>query len=264
MILKAIILGIIEGLTEFLPVSSTGHLILFSQYVDFSGEFANTFNVVIQVGAILAVILYFWNKLFPKFDNKRQAREVYNLWIKVIIGVLPAVVLGVLFEDYIDKKLMGNSRAVAAALIVGAILLLISEKGLKRVKVKETSDITIKQSFLIGVFQCLAMWPGMSRSASTIIGGLFLGLSREAAAEFSFFLAVPTICGAALLKVVKLIKAGIVITSSQWLVLTVGTVVSFVVALLVIAGFMSYIRKRKLAPFAYYRIILGVLVLLFV
>ena len=258
----AIILGIIEGLTEFLPVSSTGHLILFSHYVNFTGEFANTFNIVIQFGAIFAVILYFWNKLFPKFNDKSQSRRVYSLWKKVVVGILPAIVLGTLFEDAIDKYLMDNTAAVAGGLIVGAIILLIAEKRLKRVRVSSTDDITYGQSFIVGIFQCLAMWPGMSRSASTIIGGLFLGLSREVAAELSFFLAVPTIGGAALLKVVKLLKTGFVFTGYQWIVLLIGMGVSFVVAYIVIAAFMEYIKRRKLAPFAYYRIILGIVVLL--
>jgi undecaprenyl-diphosphatase len=265
LILKAIILGILEGLTEFLPVSSTGHLIILSQYINFTGEFANTFNVVIQVGAILAVVFYFWNKLLPDFKNKRQARKVYNLWGKVIIGVIPAVILGVLFEDEIDKYLMGNSKAVAAALIVGAILLLIAESRSRRsVTVSTTDQITYGKSFLVGVFQCLAMWPGMSRSASTIIGGLFLGLSREAAAEYSFFLAIPTLFGASALKLYKFYKAGFVFSSAEWAALMVGVVVSFIVAFVVIAAFMGYVRKKKLSPFAYYRIVLGILVLLLV
>lgn len=262
LILIAIILGIIEGLTEFLPVSSTGHLIIFSHYVDFSGEFANTFNIVIQLGAIIAVVLYFWNKLFPNFKDKGQSRRVYRLWGKVVVGVIPAVIFGVLFEDAIDKYLMDNPLPVAAALIIGGLLLLYAERRLKRVKVTSTDDITYRDSFVVGLFQCLALWPGMSRSASTIIGGLFLGLSREVAAELSFFLAVPTIAGASLLKVWKFIKTGYVFTSSEWIILFIGTAVSFIVAYIVVAAFMGYIKKRKLAPFAYYRIVLGIIVLL--
>jgi undecaprenyl-diphosphatase len=258
MALKAIILGIIEGLTEFLPVSSTGHLIIANNYINFTGEFANIFAVVIQVGAIMAVVLYFKDKLFPKIDNKTQAKGVYNLWSKVVVGFIPAAILGLLFDDYIEEHFF-NSVTVAMALIAGAILLLVSESRIKRVKVDSTDDMSYKHAFLVGISQCLALWPGMSRSASTIIGGLFLGLSREAAAEFSFFLAIPTLCGAAFL---KLVKVGLAFTAYEWFIILMGTFVSFVVALLVIAFFMNYIKKRKLAPFAYYRIILGILVLL--
>lgn len=258
MILKAIILGIIEGLTEFLPVSSTGHLILANKYISFTGEFANIFAVVIQMGAILAVMFYYKDKIFPKLQDKRQTKKVFNLWYKVAVGFLPAAVLGVLFDDYIEEHFF-NPRTVAYALIFGAILLLFAEARLKRVRVSDVDNMSYKDSFAVGVFQCLALWPGMSRSASTIIGGLFMGLSREASAEFSFFLALPTIIGASVL---KLIKAGFGFTPYEWLVIFVGTFVSFVVALVVIAAFMSYIKKRKLAPFAYYRIILGILVLM--
>ncbi|MBB6214103.1 undecaprenyl-diphosphatase [Anaerosolibacter carboniphilus] len=258
MILKAIILGIIEGLTEFLPVSSTGHLIIASKYIDFTGEFANVFNVAIQVGAIFAVILYFKDKIFPKANNIRQARSVFRLWTKVIVGFIPAAILGFLFDDYIDAHFF-NPTTVSIALIVGAILLLVAEAKLKRVQVRTTDELTFSQSFIVGVAQCMALIPGMSRSASTIIGGLFLGLSREVAAEFSFFLAIPTLMGAA---AYKLMKAGFAYTPYEWMVILVGTVVSFIVALLVIALFMSYIKRKKLAPFAYYRILLGILVLL--
>jgi undecaprenyl-diphosphatase len=258
MILKAIILGIVEGLTEFLPISSTGHLILVNQYVEFTGKFANVFDVVIQVGAILAVVLYFKDKLFPKLNDKRQSRRVYSLWAKVVVGFIPAAILGFLFDDYIEEHFF-NPKTVAMALIVGAFLLLYAEARLKKVKVRSTDDMSFGQAFAVGVSQCLALWPGMSRSASTIIGGLFLGLSREAAAEFSFFLALPTLLGAAVL---KLLKNGLAFSGYEWFVIFVGTFVSFVVALLVIALFMNYIKKKKLAPFAYYRIILGILVLM--
>ena len=259
-ILKAIILGIIEGLTEFLPVSSTGHLIIASKYIDFTGEFANVFNVAIQVGAIFAVILYFRDKIFPKANNIRHTRSVFRLWAKVIVGFIPAAILGFLFDDYIDAHFF-NPTTVSVALIVGAVLLLVAEAKLKRVRVRTTDELTFGQSFVVGVAQCMALIPGMSRSASTIIGGLFLGLSREVAAEFSFFLAIPTLMGAA---AYKLMKAGFAYTPYEWMIILVGTVVSFIVALFVIALFMSYIKRRKLAPFAYYRILLGILVLLMV
>lgn len=258
MIIKAIILGIIEGLTEFLPISSTGHLIIANKYIKFTGSFANVFDVVIQVGAILAVVLYFKDKLFPKLGRAKQSKKVYRLWAKVVVGFIPAMALGFLFKDYLEEHLFFPGP-VAVALIVGAVLLLYAEARLKRVKVADTDNITYKQAFMVGIFQCLAMWPGMSRSASTIIGGLFLGLSREVAAEFSFFLAIPTLCGAAVL---MLLKGGLAFGAYEWFIILVGTVVSFAVAYAVIAFFMSYIKKRKLAPFAYYRILLGIIVLL--
>ncbi|MCX7883902.1 MAG: undecaprenyl-diphosphate phosphatase, partial [Caloramator sp.] len=198
MIIKAIILGIIEGLTEFLPVSSTGHLIIANKFIKFTGSFANAFDVVIQVGAILAVIIYFKDKLFPKFGHGKQSGKVYRLWGKVVVGFLPAMVLGFLLNDFLEEHLF-YPRPVAMALIVGALLLLYAENRLKRVRVHDTDEISYKDAFIIGFIQCLAMWPGMSRSASTIIGGLLIGLSREVAAEFSFFLAIPTLIGAAAL-----------------------------------------------------------------
>ena len=262
MILKAIILGIIEGITEFLPISSTGHLILVGKYLNL-GRIQNVFDVVIQAGAILAVIIYFWNDIWPKFPfekgyNRRHAKSVYRLWGKVIIAFFPAAIIGVLTNDYIDEHLF-NSKSVAMALIVGAFLLLYAEKRLKRVKVDSTDDMTYSDALMIGIFQCLSLWPGMSRSASTIIGGLFMGLSRAASAEFSFYLAIPTIIGAS---VFKLFKAGLAFTSGEWLLIFIGSAVSFVVALIVVSMFMNYIKTKKLAPFAYYRIALGIVVLL--
>ncbi|SHJ84040.1 undecaprenyl-diphosphate phosphatase [Paramaledivibacter caminithermalis] len=261
MIIKAIILGIIEGLTEFLPVSSTGHLIIANKYLNFTGDFANSFAIIIQVGAILAVMLYFKDKVFPKLDDKRRLIEYFSLWTKVAVGVLPAVILGLLkFDDYVDEHFF-NPTTVAIALIFGAILLLLGEKGQKKTKVVSEKHISYKQAFIVGIAQCMAVIPGMSRSASTIIGGLFIGFSRKVAAEFSFFLAIPTLIGAAILKIYKM---GLDFTSYEWLILAVGTFVSFIVAYLVIAFFMNYIKKRKLTPFAYYRIILGIIVLLVV
>lgn len=258
MILKAIILGIIEGLTEFLPISSTGHLIIANKYIKFTGSFANVFDVVIQVGAILAVIIYFKDKLFPKLGHSKQSKKVYRLWAKVVAGFIPALVLGFLVKDYLEERLF-YPKPVAIALIAGAILLLYTEARLKKVKVSDTDSITYRDAFIIGFIQCLALWPGMSRSASTIIGGLFMGLSREVAAEFSFFLAIPTLFGAAAL---MLLKGGLAFSAYEWFIILIGTLVSFIVAYVVIAFFMNYLKRRKLAPFAYYRIILGIIVLL--
>lgn len=261
MILKAIILGIIEGLTEFLPVSSTGHLIIVGEYLKFANEsFSNVFNFVIQMGAILAVVIYFKDKLFPKLNDRVHSKKVFSLWLKVAAACIPAAILGFLFDDYMEAHFY-NSVAVALALIVGAILLIFAEMRLKKVKVFSTDGITYANALTVGAAQCFAMWPGMSRSASTIIGGLLIGLSREVAAEFSFFLAIPTIVGAS---GYKLLKSGFNFTSSEWMLLFIGTLVSFIVAYLVIAVFMNYIKRRKLAPFAYYRIALGIIVLLLV
>lgn len=258
MILKAIILGIIEGLTEFLPVSSTGHLIIANRYIRFDDpKFTNVLDVVIQFGAILAVIIYFWNKIFPDFKDKRQSNKVYRLWGKVVVGFIPAMIFGFLFDDYIEEHFF-NPTTVAVALIFGAFLLLFVEARLKKVRVASTDEMSYKDALIVGVAQCMALWPGMSRSASTIIGGLFMGLSREASAEFSFFLAIPTILGASFL---KLLKAGLNFSGIEWAALGVGTLVSFLVALLVVSMFMNYIKKRKLAPFAYYRIVLGIAVI---
>ncbi len=261
MFLKAIILGIIEGLTEFLPVSSTGHLIIVGEYLKFADErFANVFNFVIQIGAILAVVLFFREKLFPKPGNRDQSKKVLNLWVKVAVGCIPAGILGFLFDDFMEEHFY-NSLAVALALIIGALLLIFAERRLKKARINSIEDITYGNALAVGAAQCLAMWPGMSRSASTIIGGLFVGLSREVAAEFSFFLAIPTIVGAS---GYKLLKAGLNFTPDEWMIMFIGTLVSFIVAYVVVAAFMSYIRKRKLEPFAYYRIALGILILLLV
>jgi len=263
-IIKVIILGIVEGLTEFLPVSSTGHLILVSRFLSLEGQFNDIFNIVIQSGAIVAVIVYFWKKIVPPIPKKNDKdgnikfKNYINLWLKVVVAVIPAGVIGLLFEDQIEKVLF-KPIPVAIALIVGAIMLLIIERKPRPIKVTHEDQITYKKAFLVGVFQCMALIPGMSRSASTIIGGLILGFKRSVAAEFSFFLAIPVILGASL---VKLLKVGFSFTSFEYLLLAIGTVVSFVVAYGVIAVFMNFIKKHDFKVFAYYRIVLGVIVLI--
>lgn len=257
-IIKAIILGIIEGLTEFLPVSSTGHLIIANKVLVFEGAFANLFSVVIQSGAILAVIIYFRDKLLPKFDTKEHFIEYAKFIGIVCIAIIPAALIGIPFEEAIEVYLF-NSTTVAIALIVGAGLLFLADRKNRVVKVEDEHAITVKQAIIVGCFQCLAMIPGMSRSASTIVGGLVVGFSRSVAAEFSFFMSVPTILGASL---IKLIKTDLIFSTQEIIVLIVGSVVSFVVAYYVIAFFMNYIKKRDLKIFAYYRIILGILVIL--
>lgn len=264
-IIKVIILGIVEGLTEFLPVSSTGHLIIVSRFMSLKGEFNDVFNIVIQSGAILAVILYFWKKVFPPIpkrgdqEGRNRFRKYLLLWSKVVVAVIPAGVIGLIFEEKIET-ILSDSLPVAIALIIGAFMLLYVENRQHEEKVFHEDQITYKDAFLVGCFQCMALIPGMSRSASTIIGALLLGFKRSVAAEFSFFMAIPVLLGASL---VKLVKAGFDFTSFEYLLLAIGTLVSFVVAYGVIAVFMNFIKKHDFKVFAYYRIILGAVVLLF-
>lgn len=257
LIIKAIIQGIIEGLTEFLPVSSTGHLILANQYFGIEGEFGNLFAVVIQSGAILAVILYFRKKFLPKSFKSEDLKQYFIFWSKIVVAILPAALIGIPFEDQIDFYLF-RPVVVAIALIVGALILLVIESRKREASIETDLQVSYKTAFIIGIAQCMALVPGMSRSASTIIGGMLVGCSRALAAEFSFFMAVPTLMGAGL---IKMVKAGFNLTTEQWIVTSVGTVVSFVVAYLVISVFMNFIKKHDFKIFAYYRIVLGVIVL---
>ncbi|HGM3505850.1 TPA: undecaprenyl-diphosphate phosphatase [Clostridioides difficile] len=260
-VFKAVILGIVQGITEWLPVSSTGHMILVDEFIklNFSDTFISTFLVVIQFGSILAVLVIFFRKLNP-FDsskNIKQKKETVRLWLKVIIAVIPSGVIGILFEDDIDR-LFFNSTVVAIALIVYGIIMIGLEKRNKRPKYKDFSQVTYKLALCIGLFQCLALIPGTSRSGSTIIGAVLLGTSRYVAAEFSFFLAIPTMLGASAL---KLLKAGFGFTGFEWLILGVGSVVAFIVSIIVIKFFMDYIKKHDFKVFGYYRIVLGIVVL---
>ena len=280
MIFKAVILGIVEGLTEFLPVSSTGHLIIANRFFGFEGAFEAVFDIVIQTGAILAVVVYFREELFPSFGPEDRTpagrKKVFEKWVQksvklwklIIIAFIPAAVIGVFIADLLELYLF-NTTSVGIALIAGAFLMLIAEKVKKTGAVKagdagsggneiEITAVTVKQAIIIGFFQCLAMWPGMSRSASTIAGGLFAGLRRPAAAEFSFLLGIPTIIGAS---VYKLLKTGLILGAAEWAALAVGTIVSFVVAFFVVKLFMNYIKTRGLLPFVLYRIALGVILL---
>lgn len=261
-ILNAIILGIVEGLTEFLPVSSTGHLIITERFISLSqnSSFVAAFQVIIQLGAILSVVVLFWKKLFPFGQGNEHCKKTLNLWTLVIIGVLPAAVLGFLFDDFIEEKLF-SPLIVALALIFYGIVLIVLENGKKSNTPATITDVNLlpfKFALAIGFFQCLAMVPGTSRSAATIIGAMLLGLSRIAAAEFSFFLAIPTMFGASLLKIVK---QGLSFSSFEWVIIAVGFTVSFLVALGVIKLFMDYIGKKDFAVFGWYRIVLGIIVL---
>ncbi|MGL5718425.1 MAG: undecaprenyl-diphosphate phosphatase [Paraclostridium sp.] len=260
-IFKAIILGIVQGITEWLPVSSTGHLILVEEFVQFSlsKEFISTFFVVIQLGSILAVLVLYFKKLNPFDPNKtrKQKDDTINLWIKVIIAVIPSGIIGVLFEDTIDR-LFFNPTTVSIALIVYGIIMIILESRNSKPKVNDFSQLTYKLALGIGLFQCLALIPGTSRSGSTIIGAVLLGSSRFVAAEFSFFLAIPTMLGASAL---KLLKAGTDFSGFEWAVLGIGSLTAFVVSVFAIKFLMDYIKKHDFKAFGYYRIILGVIVL---
>jgi undecaprenyl-diphosphatase len=257
--LKVIILGIVEGLTEFLPVSSTGHLILLERWLTLEGSpgFAETFMIVIQLPAILAVVLYFWSRLFP-FHPKADTAATFHLWIKIGIAFLPAAVFGILLDDLIESWFF-NPLSVSLALIVGGVVLLLLEYKRGAFRLEQVSDIGFKVALGIGIFQCLAMMPGTSRSAATIIGAMLLGASRPAAAEFSFFLAIPTMLGAT---VYKTLKSGLVLNANEWMLIAIGGLVSFITAYIVVAAFMNYIRRYSFRPFGYYRIVLGILILL--
>ena len=267
-ILKVIVLGIIEGITEWLPVSSTGHMILFNEFfsLNASEEFVEMFLVVIQLGAILAVPVFFWEKLWPlsrkKADNDR--RKVISLWCKVIVGAIPAGVLGVLLDDLFDKYLYGYV-VVAIALIVYGIAFIFIEKfkAEKDFRVESTENLSFSDAFKIGAFQALSLVPGTSRSGSTILGGMILGVSREASAEFSFFMAIPIMLGASGLKVLKFILEGFNATVGEISLLFVGISVSFLVSLFAIRFLMDFVKRHDFKLFGYYRIVLGFVVIIY-
>ena len=266
-ILKAVLFGIVEGITEWLPVSSTGHIILLDEFIQLSAtdEFKSMFDVVIQLGAILAVIVLFFHKLNP-FALKKSAgekKQTWNLWFKVIAAISPSGVVGVLFDDWMDEHLH-NGIVVAIALIVYGIAFILVERRNNGKHLRLTADvhdISWKKAIGIGIFQCLSLVPGTSRSGSTILGAIMLGVGRGAGAEFSFFMAIPTMVGASGIKLLKFVLSGVGITSMEIAVLLVGCVVSFIVSLLVIKGLMEYVRKHSFSAFGVYRIILGAVVL---
>lgn len=265
-ILKAILFGIVEGITEWLPVSSTGHIILLDEFVKLqvSEAFMEMFEVVIQLGAILAVIVLFFKKLNP-FSPKKdssQKKDTWLLWAKVIVAVIPSAVIGLLLDDWMDAHLY-NYIVVAITLILYGVAFLFVEKLNAKRSLREISvyDIDYRTAVFIGCFQCLSLIPGTSRSGATILGAILLGVGRSAGAEFSFFLAIPTMLGASALKFVKFLLSGATATSTEVSVLVVGCVVSFLVSLLVIKGLMEYVRKHSFAVFGVYRIILGIVVL---
>lgn len=264
--LKAVLFGIVEGVTEWLPVSSTGHLILLDEFVklDVSDAFYEMFQVVIQLGAILAVIVLFFHKLNPFSPRKDAARkkDTWQLWFKVVAAVIPSAVVGLLLDDWMDDHFY-NYVVVAVMLIVYGIAFLFVEKwnATRKFSITEVGKIDYRTAVLMGLFQCLSLIPGTSRSGSTILGAIILGVSRGAGAEFSFFMAIPTMLGASALKLLKYLMEGVSATGTEIMVLITGCVVSFLVSLIVIRGLMAYVRNHSFSVFGVYRIILGAVVL---
>ena len=269
-LLKAVLFGIVEGVTEWLPISSTGHLILLNEFItlNVSDEFRSMFDVVIQLGAILAVIVLFFHKLNPFSPRKTEGekKQTWQLWFKVIAAIIPSGIVGVLFDDWMEAH-FHNATVVSIALIVyGVAFILVERRNARRVGGKTVEDvyaIDYKTALLIGCFQCLSLIPGTSRSGSTILGAILIGVGRSAGAEFSFFMAIPTMLGASAIKGLKFLLSGVSATGTEIGVLIVGCVVSFVVSLLVIRGLMEYVRKHSFSAFGVYRIILGVVVLVY-
>ncbi len=265
-ILKAIVFGIVEGITEWLPISSTGHLILLDEFLTLrvSEEFYEMFQVVIQLGAILAVIVLFFHKLNPFSPQKDavQKQNTWQLWFKVIAAVLPSAVLGLLLDDWMDATLY-RYEVVAVALVVYGVAFILLERRKLSHKIDSVYAIDYKTAIAIGAFQCLALIPGTSRSGSTILGAILLGVARPAGAEFSFFLAIPTMLGASALKLVKFLRSGAQATGTELAVLLVGCLVSFLVSVLVIRALMEYVRKHSFSAFGVYRILLGLAVLVY-
>ena len=264
-ILKAIILGIIEGLTEWLPISSTGHMILANEWIPFDlpAQFMEMFLVVIQFGAILAVIVLYFHKLnpFSKRKTQRERKNTISLWMKVLVACVPAGIIGVLFDDPINAMFY-NFQTVAVTLILyGILFILVENRNRGKIpSIRNFSSLTYRTALMIGMFQVLALIPGTSRSGATILGAILIGTSREIAAEFTFFLAIPVMLGASLL---KMLKFGFVYTSMEVAVLLCGMITAFLVSIFAIRFLMGYIKKNDFKPFGYYRIILGAVVLLY-
>lgn len=260
-ILKAILFGIIEGITEWLPISSTGHMILAEEFIklNVTQEFWKMFLVVIQLGAILAVVLLYFKKLNPFAPSKseEEKKDTWTLWFKVLISCVPAAIIGLLFDEQIDKFL-DNPWIVAIMLVVYGILFILIERRNKKATITSLKDLTYKTALTIGIFQLLALIPGTSRSGATILGAIIIGTSREVAAEFTFFLAIPVMFGASLL---KLIKFGLAFSSTEIIILLSGMLTAFVVSILAIKFLMNYIKKNDFKAFGYYRIVLGIIVL---
>ncbi len=267
-ILKAILFGIVEGITEWLPISSTGHMILLNEFINLkvSDEFYNLFEVVIQLGAILAVVVMYFKTIFPWGfgKSKEETTKTLNLWGKIIVACLPAAVIGLLLDDWMDAHLYNGFVVSLTLIIYGVIFIVIENRKKDTGKTNSLDDITYKQALGVGTFQLLSLIPGTSRSGSTILGGLIIGLKRSVAAEFTFFLAIPVMAGASLLKLAKyILKVGFVFKTTELIILLVGCTVAFIVSILIIKFLMNYIRKHDFKVFGYYRIILGIIVLLY-
>ena len=274
-IIKSIILGIVEGITEWLPISSTGHLIIADEFIKLgqSAEFKEMFNVVIQLGAILAVVVLYWTKIWPFTFKKSEGynyltkgngyikKDIMDMWFRVVVAILPAAIIGIPFDDLFEEH-FHNYIVVALALIVYGILFIIIERKNKNAvpKVASVTDITYKTALIIGMFQALSLIPGTSRSGSTILGAIIIGVSRVAAAEFSFYMAIPVMFGASF---IKLLKFGLGFTSEELIILAVGMITAFVVSVLAIKFLMNYIKKKDFTAFGYYRIILGIILIAF-
>lgn len=266
-ILKAVLQGIVEGITEWLPISSTGHIILLEQFLKFnvSQEFFNVFKVVIQLGAIMAVVILYFHKLNPFSRQKtaQQKTQTWHMWFKVAVATLPAAVIGFLFDDIIDEKL-STPVVIAASLIVYGILFIWVENQKRRPTVARIEELTYSMALYIGGFQVLALIPGTSRSGATILGAILLGAARPVAAEFSFFMSIPVMFGASLYKILDYVKDyGFNFTGTEIAVLLTGTLVSFIVSVFVIKFLISYIKKHDFKVFGYYRIVLGLIIILY-
>ena len=264
LILKTILIGIIEGITEWLPISSTGHMILANEFIklDVSDAFWEMFEVVIQLGAILAVVVLFFKELFPWGfgKSKEDTKNTFNLWFKIIIGCIPCAIIGLLFDDFINDKFY-NPWTVAIMLIIYGVLFIIVENNKKeKTRVNTLKNVSYLDALKIGLFQVLSIIPGTSRSGATILGGLLIGLDRKVAAKFTFFLAIPVMFGASLLKVFKF---GLTFTSSEIIVLLCGMLTAFIVSILAIRFLLKYIKNNDFKVFGYYRIVLGIIVLLY-
>lgn len=266
-ILKVIFLGIVEGITEWLPISSTGHMLLVDEFItlNMSDAFKEMFFVVIQLGAILAVVVIFWKKMIPlQFEDKTKPvikRDTVSMWLKVIVACIPGAIVTLLFDDYIEAHLHTAPVIAAALIIYGIAFIVIESWNKKRVpKTPNLEDITYHIAFIIGLFQVLSIIPGTSRSGATIVGALLIGVSRVAAAEFTFFLAVPVMFG---LSAIKILKFGFSFTGAELIVLAVGMVVAFLVSILVIKFLMGYVKKHDFKVFGWYRIVLGIAVILY-
>ena len=269
-ILKVVVLGIVEGITEWLPISSTGHLILFGRFLQLkqTDAFMEMFNVVIQLGAILAVVVVYFKKLWPIKSEEKKLHWDHDklwLWLKIIVACIPSAVIGLLFEDEIDSLFMDNPYIVASMLILYGIIFILVEirNANRKFKVEDIKALTFRTALIIGLFQVLSLVPGTSRSGVTIIGAMLIGTARTPAAEFTFFLGIPTMFGASLLKIVGFLKDGNVFSKEEFYYLMIGMLISYIVSLFVIKFLMAFIKKHDFKPFGVYRIVLGIAVLLY-